>query len=74
MNASTIKQAPSDPVLREPSTVSYEYYVYYDLRSYEYYVHYDLRSPVSLQGCIELLARHLPKANLSPNLARMARA
>ena len=30
MNASTIKQAPSDPVLREPSTVSYEYYVYYD--------------------------------------------
>ena len=23
---------------------------------------------------IELLARHLPKANLSPNLARMARA
>ena len=27
-----------------------------------------------LDVSIELLARHLPKANLSPNLARMARA
>jgi hypothetical protein len=35
---------------------------------------YTKQSPVSLQGCIELLARHLPKANPSPNLARMARA
>ena len=35
---------------------------------------YTKQSPSSLQGCIELLARHLPKPGSKPVLSRMARA